>query len=207
MRDFHRRPLLAGLAAFAAAGAAKAALPNADAAVVGDVARYLDGVRSLRARFDQLANGQIAKGRVALQRPGRLRFDYDPPSQILLVTNDWRLIFQDASVKQINVVPVSETPLGFLLGDRVTLDGAVTVTRVLRRAGEVAVQLVRTGKEGEGDLVIYLAERPMELRRWIVTDAQGQQTQVVLNGLETNVELDPALFRWRDPTLFGWPKG
>ena len=60
-----------------------------------------------------------------------MRFDYDPPSKILLVApGDWRLIFYDGSIQQVNVIPIGETPLGFLLSQDVKLDGDVTVQSV-----------------------------------------------------------------------------
>ena len=74
-----------------------------------------------------------------------MRFDYDPPSKILLVApGDWRLIFYDGSIQQVNVIPIGETPLGFLLNDEVKLAGDVTVRGGEERPGEVDVTLVRT---------------------------------------------------------------
>jgi len=203
-----RTALLAGAAAIASlTRPALAALPPADGETINQVQSYLDGLKTLKARFQQLAsNGELAKGTLYLQRPRRIRFAYDPPSQILLIATDWRLIFQDASVKQINVIPVRETPLGFLLSDRIKLSGDVKVTEVAHRGGEVALQLVRADEPDQGNVVLFLAEKPMELRRWTVTDAQGLATQIILDKLETNVPIDSSVFVWRDPQLFGWPE-
>src|SRR5262245_26209336 len=127
-----RTALFSGAAAIASLIATRsslAALPPADADTINQVQTYLDGVKTIKARFEQLAsNGELAKGTLYLQRPRRMRFAYDPPSKILLIATDWRLIFQDASVKQVNVIPVRETPLGFLLSDRIKLSGDVKVT-------------------------------------------------------------------------------
>jgi outer membrane lipoprotein-sorting protein len=204
-----RRALLAVSAGLIAGSLrpAGAALPPSDQEAAVRVAAYLDGVRSLKSRFEQLApNGSYATGMVYLQRPGRLRFDYDPPSKVLLIAQDWRLIFQDASVKQINVVPVAETPLGFLLADKIELSGAITVTQVVRGQGEIAIRVIRTNAADQGSVILYFAKRPMELRRWSVTDAQGLTTQIILVNPQFNVAIDADLFRWRDPQLFGWPE-
>lgn len=204
-----RRAILSGVTGALAAVAAprgEAALPPPQAELLSEIERYLDGVRSLKARFQQLApDGTLSRGTVYLRRPGKMRFDYDPPSKVLLVASDWRLVFQDSSVRQINVIPLTETPLGFLLAERITLSGDVTVTEIIERGPEVAMRVIRTKAADQGSIVVVFGRRPLELRRWSVTDAQNLTTQVVLDGLETNVELPSDLFVWRDPQLFGWP--
>ena len=81
-------------------------------------------------------NGAISTGKVYLQRPGKLRFDYDPPSQILIVATNWRLIYWDGSIGQENVIPIAKTPLGFLLDEHISLSGAVTVTNIIPARGD-----------------------------------------------------------------------
>jgi outer membrane lipoprotein-sorting protein len=206
------RPFLVRLAAalpvlLLALAPALAALPPGDAEALRRIEAYLEGIGTLEARFEQVGpDGGIATGRVYIQRPGKLRIDYDPPSQILLVATDWRLIFWDGSIEQQNVIPVSETPLGFLLGDRVDLGDAIEVTRIGRRQGEIDVTVIRADAPDQGSVTLTFAEEPLELRRWSVTDAQGLTTLVLLQDTETGKPLDPALFRWRDPRLFGPPK-
>src|SRR6478609_7380843 len=87
---------------------ARSALPPTDAQTVQRVETYLSGIRTLAARFQQLnPDGGTATGKLYIQRPGKMRFDYDPPSKVLLIATDWRLIFWDGSIKQQNVIPVS----------------------------------------------------------------------------------------------------
>lgn len=187
-----------------AAGASRAAIPPAD--LVRRVETYLNGLRTLRSRFSQLnPDGSSAHGQIFIERGRGMRFDYDPPSKILLVATDWRLIFADGSTKQINVIPLAETPLGVLLDDEVSLDGETTVTEAREEAGEIHLGLVRTETPDQGRVTITFAQQPMEIRRWTVIDAQGLATQVILENLETGVRLDRSLFVWRDPKMFGWP--
>ena len=182
--------------------------PAAQGSVLADVERYLNGIGTLAARFQQIApDGSLSTGRVYIQRPGRLRFDYDPPSRIRLIApGDWRLIFYDASIGQVNVIPISQTPLGILLDDRVRLDGDVEVTDVREQAGELAVTLVRKGEADQGSVTLVFARSPLELRRWSVVDAQGLVTRIVLEDVETGQKLDPELFRWRSPRTYGLPE-
>jgi len=202
-RSFFLLPL-----AIAWGRAAGAALPPADREIVARIEAWLQGVTTLRARFTQLApDGRMSTGRVFLHRPGRLRFDYDPPSRVQLIATDWRLIFVDWAARQVNVLPLSQTPLAFLLDEKVQLSGELEVRRVQRRAGEVALEVVRAKEPDQGRVVMVFSEQPIELRRWAVTDPQGLTTTLLIEEPEYGVPLDPALFRFRDPQIFGWPEG
>ena len=201
--------LLLAATVTAAAGPASAALPPAQAEIVDRVESYFNGIATLEASFHQLApNGGVSTGKLFIDRGrGAMRFDYDPPSKMLLVApGDWRLIFQDGSIQQVNVIPLAETPLGFLLEEQVTLGGAVTVEGVRERENEIDVALVRTDAPDQGRVVLTFAKEPLRLDRWTVTDAQGLTTVVALDGVRTGVPLDRRLFVWRDPKMFGWPE-
>lgn len=205
----HRRVVLAGLGLALGAGAAMTGGRDvaAQASVIADVERYLNAIDTLEATFSQIApNGELATGTVYIQRPGRLRFDYDPPSRIRLVApGDWRLVFYDASIQQVNVIPISQTPLGILLDAEIALDADVEVTGIERAGDEVALTVVRKDAADQGSVTLVFGERPLALRRWSVVDAQGLVTHVLLEDVEMGGALDPELFRWRDPKLFGFP--
>ncbi len=207
-RQIGRRPLLAGMAAMAVgAGLGRPGRGQAQASVVADVERYLNRIDTLEARFSQIApNGGLATGKVYIQRPGRLRFDYDPPSRIRLIApGDWRLIFYDASIRQVNVIPIRQTPLGILLDREISLEDDVEVVDVQRAGDEVAITLVRRNAADQGSVTLVFGERPLALRRWSVVDPQGLVTHVLLEEVATGGRLDPELFRWRDPVIFGLP--
>lgn len=177
--------------------------------VVRQVEAYFNGIRTLEADFLQTApDGGGATGKLFIDRNrSALRFDYDPPSKILLIApGDWRLIFYDGSIQQVNVIPIGETPIGFLLSEKVDLAGDVSVQSVAERPGEVDVTLVRTKEPDQGKVVLTLARDPMLLERWSVTDAQGLTTRITLSDVRTGVDLDRSMFVWRDPKIFGWPK-
>jgi outer membrane lipoprotein-sorting protein len=209
--DLTRRalgPLLLAMAGAALARPAAAALPPSQRELVQRIEAYFNGIRTLEADFQQVApDGGMSTGKLFIDRDrAGMRFDYDPPSRILLVApGDWRLIFYDGSIKQVNVIPLSETPLGFILNEQVRLEGDVTVQDVRERADEIDIALVRTKEPDQGRVVLTFARRPIELRRWSVTDAQGLTTTIQLAGLRTGMPLDRDLFIWRDPKMFGWP--
>jgi outer membrane lipoprotein-sorting protein len=180
---------------------------HAQPSIIADVERYLNTISTLEARFQQIApNGALSTGKLYLHRPGRLRFDYDPPSRIRLIApGDWRLIFYDASIQQVNVIPIRQTPLGILLDRQISLDEDVEVVDVARAGEEIALTLVRDGAVDQGSVTLVFGEQPMILRRWSVVDPQGLTTLILLEEVQTGGPIDPELFRWRDPAIFGLP--
>jgi outer membrane lipoprotein-sorting protein len=205
------RRRLAALAAGAACLplAARAALPPEKRELVQKVEDYLNRITTLAANFSQInPDGSASSGKVYVDRQrGAMLFDYDPPSQIRLIApGDWRVIFQDASIKQENVIPVGETPLGFLLSKQINLVGneGVNVKDASRERGEILLDVARNEAEDQGRVRLAFIERPMELRRWAVTDAQGLTTVIIMEDLQLNRPLDRGLFQYRDPKIFGW---
>lgn len=188
------------------ASPAPGAPSDARAEVLARVERYLETIRSLKARFVQInPDGSAVSGTIYLKRPGRMRVDYDPPSKVLLVATDWRLIFYDGSIQQVNTIPLAQTPLAVLLAEHIRLSGEVEVTEVREGSESLDVRVVRAAAPDQGSLTLHFATRPLELRSWTVVDAQGLETRVVLEEVTTNLPLDSELFHWRDPTIFGLP--
>jgi outer membrane lipoprotein-sorting protein len=170
-----------------------------DSADLARIEAYLNGIHSLKARFIQTApDGGVASGLALMQRPGRMRFQYDPPSPFLLVANHGVLIFHDAQLNQTSNIPLGRTPLGILLGDRIALSGDISVTKFVRLPGQLQVSLVRTTSPGEGTLTLIFADNPLTLRQWNVLDQQGKQTRVAFANLEVGAAVDAKQFDFRD---------
>jgi outer membrane lipoprotein-sorting protein len=197
-----RRALLASSVLMPAAPALAALEPLSPQAQA-DIARvetYLNGLKTLKARFFQVAgDGGTSQGVAWLDRPGRMRFQYDPPSPFLLIAAHGVLTFNDSSLQQTSNIPLSRTPLGILLAESVTLSGDVTVTNVQRLPGQVQVTLVRTASPGDGSLTLIFADGPMTLKQWIVVDAQRRETHVTLSDPRLGGTFDPALFEQLSP--------
>lgn len=179
------------------------AAAQAQAALLGRVEAYLNSITTLRARFLQIAqNGGAAEGTAYIARPGRMRFDYDPPEPLLLVASDGQFLYYDRELRQPSIVPVSSTPLGLLLRPQIRLGGDTEVVGVEHQGGFLGVTLRRRENPAEGRLTLILAENPMELRQWIVVDGQGRQTRVTLSQIQTGMPLDRSLFTFNDPRFF-----
>ena len=174
---------------------AAAALSPADRGWVQRLQATLDAITTLRARFVQIApDGRTTQGRAWLDRPGRMRFEYDKPSPLLLVAGGGRLVFNDSQLKQTTTLPLEKTPVGLLLRPQLTLSGDVTVTGFRHDPGELQLTLVRTASPGDGSLTLIFSDQPLALRSWSVVDAQGRQTRVDLVDIVLGGALPQGLF-------------
>lgn len=191
---------LAGTAVRSARAEAGLALTPQDRADLTRIEAYLNGLKTLRARFLQVApDGGVTEGGLWMERPGRMRFQYNPPAPFLLVAGHGLLNFEDTELKQSSTIPLGRTPLGILLADRVALTGDVTVTGIERLPGQLQVSMVRTATPGEGSLTLVFADKPLTLRQWTVLDAQRQETRVTLYDMELGGRFDPKLFEFVAP--------
>lgn len=164
------------------AGAASPVKPVS--VVLAQVSDYLNGIKTITAHFMQVGtDGSVRTGNAIVQRPGKMRFQYDKPNPQLLIAGFGLLVYHDPTLNQTTNIPLSSTPLGILLNKTVKLSGSVTVTKVSQPPGEVQVSLVRTGKAQQGRITLVFSTDPLELRQWRITDAQGQLTQVSLYDL------------------------
>ncbi len=180
-----------------------AALTPQDRADIARIETYLNGVKALHSRFLQVApNGATSEGQAWLVRPGRLRFQYDPPSPFLLVGGNGLLVFHDSQLKQTSNIPLGSTPLGLLLQDNLRLSGEVTVLGVQRLPGQIQVSIVRTKTPQDGVLTLIFADAPLTLRQWTVLDAQRRETRVTLYNVELGGAYDSKLFQFVDPKFF-----
>jgi outer membrane lipoprotein-sorting protein len=197
-----RRPLLALPALLLAPPALAQQRPLSDRDRV-DLARaeaWMNRLTSLKARFLQIAqNGAASEGTGWIVRPGRMRFEYDPPDPLLLVASHGQFFYFDRQLKQATTLPLGATPLGILLREDLRFSGEITVSRVERAGGLLRISLFRTGKPAEGQLTLVFAQDPMELRQWAVVDAQGQETRVTLSQPEYGGRFPSLLFDFNDP--------
>ncbi|MBS0993660.1 outer membrane lipoprotein carrier protein LolA [Gluconobacter cerinus] len=179
----------------AMAQAVPAQLRPVDQGWVARVQDTLAQITTLQARFQQIApDGKAVAGTATLDRPGRMRFDYDSPSPLLLVANDGKVVFQDRSVGQVTVMPLDRTPLGLLLRPDLKLSGDVTVTGFERKNGQINLQVEKTESPGEGNLTLMFSEAPLALLGWEVVDAQGRTTRIALSDIRMGGSVSQSLF-------------
>lgn len=178
------------------------AMTPQDRADIARIEAYLNALKTLKARFLQVApDGSTSQGTAWLSRPGRMRFEYDPPSPFLLVAGFGSAVFYDKQLNQTTSVPLATTPLGILLSDNLKFGGDITVTGIERQPGQIQVTTTRTGSPADGTLTLIFADAPLALRQWAVVDAQRQETRVSLFGIELGGDFPARMFQFNDPRL------
>lgn len=168
---------------------------ESDEAVVDRIRAYLESIDTLSASFVQTApSGALATGKLYLRRPGQARFQYDPPSPLLIVATQGNVYVEDTALGQTDLYPIRQTPLRFLLSRKVDLADARVIS-VKRGADSVAVTFASSDASTEGDLSLVLAAPQMQLREWIVRDPQNRETVVSLVDPVLGARLENRLFR------------
>ena len=185
-----------------ARAATPGAAPDSDnQKLLVQVQNYLNGQTAITANFLQVAaDGSTRSGKAWLQRPGKMRFEYDAPDRQLLVAGFGLLVYHDPDLDQTTNIPLGSTPLGILLAKHVVLSGDVTVTNVQQQPGEDDITLIRTGKAAAGSLTLVFGTAPLELRQWVVNDAQGRQTRVSLYDVAPGGPFADSLFEYNTGT-------
>ncbi|HLY44677.1 MAG TPA: outer membrane lipoprotein carrier protein LolA [Stellaceae bacterium] len=182
----------------AAAAPVPAALTPQDTLELQRIAVYLNGIRTMSAQFQQVANnGGRSSGRVWVARPGRMRFEYDPPSPITLLADATSVYYWDKELNQTSKYDLRSTPAWFFLRDPINFGSDVVVTRFDHPGPAVRVTVVETAQPDAGSLTLVFTENPLALRQWIVVDQQGKTTTVNLSDLQFGMALDPRLFQYQ----------
>jgi outer membrane lipoprotein-sorting protein len=195
--------MVASALARAAAPPAPATLTPQDAADLQRIAAYLNGIHTMTARFRQVSSGGgIASGSLWLARPGRMRFEYDPPSPILLIADRFYVYYVDKELAEMSKVGLKSTPAWFLLREPISFDDLV-VTGFKRGANGLSVTFVEPADPDNGSLTMVFSSAPLELRQWTIVDQQHRTTTVSLSDARFGMVLDPELFVYQDPFATG----
>ncbi len=192
--------LVAPAQAQQSAALAPARLTDRDRQDIDRLEKYLNSIKSMSAKFVQTsASGNVARGQMYLQRPGKFRFEYEPPAKILIVADGNNLAYRDDRLDQTSYASLDATPAGFLSRQSIKLSGDYTITEFQRGPGWIRVRLVKTKEPQTGSVQLSFSDSPLFLAHWIIADAQGQETKVALVDPRLDVEIDPKLFVFRDP--------
>lgn len=187
--------LSAALIALGLIAAPLAAPAQQDARDLARISNYLNATETLQGTFVQVdPNAVVTDGRFYMRRPGRLRFEYSPPNPTLVIADGFWVAVVDARDGKADRYPLSETPLNLLLKADVDLRREGSVTRVERSNDQIAVTARDPDGKTQGEITMIFSSNPLELRQWIVTDAQGQVTTVALDDMRTNVPIAASQF-------------
>lgn len=183
--------------------ATAASLSAEDRADIARVESYFNGITSMRSNFLQASStGNVAKGVVWLRRPGRMRFEYDPPSPVLITSDGNLLTYQDLELKQTNQIPLFTSPLAMLVDDRVKFGDELIVDGVRKESNVLRITVRQRSEPDQGHVILVFQDKPLSLKQWTIVDAQQVSVKVALLDPEFGVTIPNQLFR---PEDFGKP--
>jgi outer membrane lipoprotein-sorting protein len=166
-------------------------------ALADKISLYLSSIRQLHGNFVQVGpDGSKSEGEFFLQKPGKVRFDYNPPSPIELIADGSSVVVRDRKLATQDLYPLSQTPLRFLLSDRIDLMHETNLVGVY--ADDVFVTVVIEENQvlgGTHRVMLMFGAKDYQLRQWTVTDPQGYDTTVAVYNLNSNLTPDPNMFR------------
>jgi outer membrane lipoprotein-sorting protein len=172
------------------------ALSNAEqSSVIAAVGRAVNAITRLQGRFIQTnPDSTTIGGRFWLQRPGKVRFEYDAPSPLLLISDGTNVILRDTRLRTTDRYPLRQTPLYFLLKANVDLARDVIVTGVERRGGNHLLAMRDRRREADGELTVSFDQATSALEEWTIRDRQGRTTRVRLVNSAPASSINPTLF-------------
>jgi outer membrane lipoprotein-sorting protein len=187
-----------------AAAAAKPAKPgeatafdSGQRAMVDKVSAYLTGMQTLVGDFVQVGpDGSRTEGQFYIQKPGKVRFEYSPPTPIDVIADGDAVVVRDRKLATQDLYPLSQTPLRFLLADKIDLLKDTNVVSV--SADDMFVTVVIEEKQlvvGTNRLMLMFGAKDYQLRQWTVTDPQGYDTTVAVYNLDPTKKPDPKMFK------------
>ncbi|UZE49546.1 outer membrane lipoprotein carrier protein LolA [Rhodopseudomonas sp. P2A-2r] len=161
------------------------------------VSAYLSSLSTLVGNFVQVGpDGSKTKGDFYIQKPGKVRFEYDPPTPIAMIADGSSLAVRDTKLATQDIYPLSQTPLRYLLSDRIDL---LRDTNVVAITGDDLYTSVTIEEKnalvGTSRLMLMIGTKDGQLKQWTVTDPQGYDTTVAIYNLDTTKKPDPGMFK------------
>ncbi|WP_100384962.1 outer membrane lipoprotein carrier protein LolA [Bradyrhizobium canariense] len=172
------------------------------------VSAYLSSLQTLVGNFVQVGpDGSKSKGDFYIQKPGKVRFEYDDPSPVELIADGSSLAVRDRKLATQDIYPLSQTPLRYLLSDRIDLMKDTNVVSVTSDDMFISVTIEeKQALIGTSRLMLMVGAKDGQLKQWTVTDPQGYDTTVAVYNLDTSKKVDPGLFKI-DFTRYPTPPG
>jgi outer membrane lipoprotein-sorting protein len=171
-----------------------------NAADASRIESYLNSIKTLQSRFLQVAaDGSTAEGMLYIKRPGKLKLDYAPPSQQMIITTHDFVVYVDKKEKQSSYQDLNSSLAGILVRSDIKLSGDIKVTNITRAPGAIRIRLVLAKDPGSGSITLGFADQPLQLRQWTVVDPQCNTVDVTLMDAHFGVPIDDKEFVFVDP--------
>lgn len=163
---------------------------------LAQISAYLNQLQTAQGGFTQInPDGTLSTGQIYIKRPGRIRFEYNAPSDSLVMAGGGQVaIFDPRSNTGPDRYPLNQTPLSIILQNNVDLERADMVTNVASDGTSTTVTAQDPDNPNYGSIQLVFTANPVELRQWIVTDEFGTETTVILNDLISGSVIRDILF-------------
>ena len=174
------------------------------------IENYLNSVKSLQARFVQNAsNGSVSEGKIIIEKPNKIRMEYNEPTNILIVGNGEYIVYNDKDLDQISNIDYDDIPASVILGNDVKIDGqTIKVASFYKDAGTTVIGLDYKGKGNIGVITLTFNNSPFELRQWKVIDPQSVEITISLYETQLDKPIDSSVFKFKkDSSRFKLKKG
>lgn len=164
---------------------------------LSEISAYLNDLRTARGAFTQINDdGTISTGRIMIRRPGRVRFEYDPPEEALVVADGATVgIIDPRSNDGPQGYPLHRTPLKIILANNVNLARERMVVGHVSDGKSTTVRAQDPQHPEYGSIDLVFTGDPVELRQWVINDANGDRTTVVLGDMQRGLRLEDELFK------------
>ncbi len=190
-----RRQFVAGtMAGFALAALPMPAMAAADPAAAQKIADHFSSVKTMMGEFVQFGpRGEQTGGKFFIQRPGKLRFNYEKPSPMRVIADGKNVVIGNMKLKTWDLYPLSKTPLSLLLSEKIDL-GHQMVRDVKQEADLTTIVLGDKTIFGDSTITLMFDPKTFDLRQWTITDVQAKDTSVMIFNVQNGVQLDPSVF-------------
>ncbi|MGI9351625.1 MAG: outer-membrane lipoprotein carrier protein LolA [Rhizobiaceae bacterium] len=178
------------------------AFPSAGYAVANDkqvaidaISNHFTSVPTMTGEFIQFGpNGEQTGGTFYIHRPGRIRFNYEDPSPIMVVSNGKTLAVNNKKLKTWSYFPLKKTPLSLLLSNSIKIDDK-SIKTIDAREDITTVVMGDKNIFGDSEITLLFDPQTQDLRQWTIKDAQGKETSVMIFNVEKNIKIPQKLFK------------
>ena len=164
------------------------------------IENYLNSIKSIEATFVQMAsNGSTAEGRLFIKKPNKLRMEYAEPTNVLIIGNGDKIIYNDLDLDQITHIDYDDIPASMILSDKIKIDGEkIKVIDFYQDTGSTSITLDYANKGDVGPITLVFSNNPMELKQWKIVDPQSVEVSVSLYDTKKDNDINDDVFKFKN---------
>lgn len=179
-------------------------IKTGDKEEISRLQNYLNSIKTMRADFMQtFSDGTTMNGKVAISRPGKMRLEYDPPNENLMVADGAFMHVWDGQAKTGSSIPLGTSLADIILRDDLKLGGDIQVTELKKYPAAMQLTLVQSDNPAAGSITLEFEDMPLKLKNWRILDGQGIETRVAIYNQQMGVSIPSNTFFYRDPNMHG----